>query len=286
MNADAWKAVADNDYIAGQYLWTGIDYLGEAHKWPARSSGSGLIDLAGFKKPEFYYRQSLWSDKPMVYIGTSEIPAREGRENHNAQPNWNWPDGKQVRVSCFTNCQEAELFLNGTSLGKKTMAGVASHILTWDVTYQPGELSVKGYNKGVVVSNNKLNTVSITKPYTGRINVSEYHSTMIADDHITIGDKNIRQIEVEIVDKKGNLVYDADGEITVTISGKARLLGLESGDHTSHEDYKSNKRKVFHGKLIAYIYQETGRNKSDDTISITFDYSGLFGIALKTFTIE
>ncbi|WP_255563725.1 sugar-binding domain-containing protein [Mucilaginibacter rivuli] len=240
MNAEAWKAVTDNDYIAGQYLWTGIDYLGEARKWPARSSTPGLLDLAGFKKPEFYYRQSLWSDKPMVYIGTSEIPRREGRENHNAEPTWNWPEGKQVRVSCFTNCNEAELFINGTSLGKKTMTGVTSHILTWDVTYAPGELSVKAYNNGVVVSTYKL--VTSGEPY----------ALKIIDDNNDYSPL-LWQRTIAVVDKNGNIVYNANNEISVDITGYAKLLGLESGDNLSHEDYKANKRRVFHGKLIAYI---------------------------------
>jgi beta-galactosidase/beta-glucuronidase len=240
MNADAWKAVTDNDYIAGQYLWTGIDYLGEARTWPARSSSPGLLDLAGFKKPEFYYRQSLWTDRPMVYIGASDMPGREGRENHNAEPNWNWPEGKQVRVSCFTNCEEAELFLNGKSLGKKIMAGVASHIVIWDVAYQPGELSVKAYNKGIVVSTDKL--VTAGGPY----------ALKVIDDN---NDNSIFlwQRTIAVVDRNGNIVYGANNEISVEVKGEAKLLGLENGDHSSHEDYKANKRAAFHGKLIAYV---------------------------------
>jgi beta-galactosidase len=79
MAQQAWNAVDSNEYISAQYLWTGIDYLGEAGKWPQRSNGAGLIDLAGFKKPEYFYRQSLWADKPMVYIGAREITSADER---------------------------------------------------------------------------------------------------------------------------------------------------------------------------------------------------------------
>jgi len=245
MAGSAWDAVIDNNYIAGQYLWTGIDYMGEAKKWPARSSPDGLLDLGGFKKPEFYYRQSLWSDKPMVYIGASEVPAANAKENHNAEPNWNWPDGKLLRISCFTNCEEAELFLNGKSLGKKARAEMVNHILTWDVTYAPGDLSVKGYNKGVVVSEDKL------------VTAGEAYAIKLTHDKMSQS-FFFEQVTVNVVDKEGNIVYNANNEITVNLQGNAVLLGLESGDHNSHEDYRSNKRKVFHGKLIAYIQRKQG----------------------------
>jgi beta-galactosidase len=264
MNADAWKAVADNDYIAGQYLWTGIDYLGEAHKWPVRSSGSGLLDLAGFKKPEFYYRQSLWSEKPMVYIGASEMPSGKARENHNAEPNWNWPEGKQLRVSCFTNCDEAELFLNGKSLSKKARVEMVNNMLTWDVTYAPGELSVKGYNKGAVVSNHKI------------ITAGEPYALKLINDN---NDKSpaLWQCTLAVVDNKGNIVYNADNEISVDVKGNAKLLGLESGDHASHEDYKAAKRKVFYGKLMVYI----DNSHSQGSTTVTFKSPGLRSAKIK-----
>jgi beta-galactosidase len=118
MALTAWDAVKDNEYISGQYLWTGIDYLGEARSWPMRSNTAGLIDLAGFKKPQFYFRQSLWADKPMVYIGHCAINNRR----RNITASWNYKEGDSVRISCYTNCGAAELFLNGRSLGRKQSA--------------------------------------------------------------------------------------------------------------------------------------------------------------------
>lgn len=149
MSLSAWKAVADNEYISGQFLWTGIDYLGEARRWPSRSNEAGLIDLAGFLKTEYFFRQSLWSDKPMIYIGTSLMPKGNAQSNRRTIfPTWNYKEGDTVRVSGFTNLSEAELFLNGKSLGRKSLADTKENTITWDVIYQPGELLVKGYKDG------------------------------------------------------------------------------------------------------------------------------------------
>jgi beta-galactosidase/beta-glucuronidase len=257
MDGKAWDAVVNNPSISAQYLWTGIDYLGEAHEWPSRSSGSGLLDLAGFKKPEFYYRQSLWSSQPMVYIGTSPIPKKLGKENHDAEPNWNWPAGQQVRISCFTNCDEAELFLNGKSLGKKSKAEAENHMLTWDVDYQPGELSVKGYNKGTVAATYQL------------VTNSEPVAIKILKDVYT--DKGgLLQITAAVVDKNGHVVYGANNQITVNSQNTATLLGVESADHQSHEDYKADKHKVYHGKLIAYLQPKTASK-----LTVMFSAPGL-----------
>jgi beta-galactosidase len=259
MDAAAWDAVTANDFIAGQYLWTGVDYMGEAHKWPSRSSDPGLIDLAGFKKPEFYYRQSLWSNRPLVYIGASTIPEKEGKEKHDAEANWNWQSGQQLRVSCYTNCEVAELFLNGKTFGKKTMAEAIHHKIQWDIAFQPGELSVKGYNKGVAVSQYSLKTAG--QPY--RIGVSEDRS---------LSTKNgLHQLTIEILDRQGNLVYNADNEINITIKGQADLLGSESGDPSSHQAYQVNKQKVFHGKLLVYVRSK----RLLDKFTVSFASRGL-----------
>lgn len=246
MQQQAWNAVDSNEYISAQYLWTGIDYLGEAGKWPQRSNGAGLIDLAGFKKPEYFFRQSLWADKPMVYIGARAITGTEDRgiwSHRTAEPVWNWRTGNKIKVDCFTNCQEAELFLNGKSLGKKKLSEARNRTPSWQVDYEPGELFVKGYNNGTEVSSNSIKTAG-----------EAYQLKTIADN-TTFGSKTkgLSQVEVYITDKDGNPVFAADDEVTVSITGPAKLLGLESGSTSSHENYQANQRKALHGRLLAYI---------------------------------
>jgi beta-galactosidase len=257
-----WNAVADNDYISGQYLWTGIDYMGEARTWPSRSNNAGLMDLAGFPKSEYYFRQSLWTDKPVIYLGTASTKATFGPGRRNLLPTWNYTAGDSVRISCFTNCDEAELFLNGTSLGKKKMADAKdSRILNWQIIYQPGELLVKGFKNGKEINHQNIKTAG--EPY-----AIKAQQDVSALQH---GKKQLAHIEITVTDKNGNPVWNAENQITVTIEGPAILLGLESGSSVSHEDYKAGKRKLFNGKLLAYV-QST---KSPGAVKVKLSSPGL-----------
>jgi beta-galactosidase len=261
MQLSYWNAVDSNAYISGQYLWTGIDYLGEAGRWPERSNGAGLLDLAGFRKPEFFFRQSLWSHKPMIYIGTTTVPKTEDKgiwSHKRADHNWNWKTGDKVRVNCFTNCSEAELFLNGKSLGRKSQDN--TRVIYWDIDYVPGELSAKGYNQQQQAASDQIKTAG--PAYAIRANIENELSKTRA---------GLYQVVVQLVDQAGNPVYNSENEITVSIDGKATLLGLESGSALSHEDYKSNKRKVLNGKLLAYIQLPI----KGSNVKVTFKAAGL-----------
>ncbi|WDF56142.1 sugar-binding domain-containing protein [Mucilaginibacter sp. KACC 22063] len=260
MAKKAWNAVDSNKYISAQYLWTGIDYLGEAGKWPQRSNGAGLLDLAGFKKPEYFYRQSLWAAKPMVYVAARELKQNQDNgiwSHRSVQPTWNWDAGAKLRIECFTNCQAAELFLNGKSLGKQLRDTANNQMPAWNVDYQAGELLVKGYNDGKQVSAFVLKTAG------------EPSAIAATADHLAFSGpgKHLSQVEIQVTDKNGIPVYSADNEINVEVSGNARLLGLESGSTSSHESYQSPKRKALHGKLLAYI--ETNGKPGDVQVSIS-----------------
>ncbi len=250
MRKQAWDAVDTNTYISAQFLWTGIDYMGEAGKWPQRSNGAGLLDLAGFKKPGYYYRQSLWADKPMVYLVGREITVVDSnrRNRWETTPAWNWQPGNKIQVQCYTNCQEAELFLNGQSLGKKSKAQAKEQIPQWDVDFQHGELLVKGYNNGVEVSSYTIKTAGDATKI----------SAVVSKTMLKANTKGLSQVEIQVTDDKGNPVYNADDEISVELTGPARLLGLESGSLSSHESYQSDKRNALHGRLLAYV-QTTGK---------------------------
>lgn len=261
MAVGSWNAVDSNKYIAAQYLWTGIDYMGEAGKWPERSNRAGLLDLAGFTKPAYYFRQSLWSAKPMIYIGTGMVPKNAGRGGGRpqAEPTWNWQPGDKMRVTCYTNCTEAELFLNGQSLGKKVQND--ARVITWDIDYQPGTLTVKGYNSGQQQATYALKTAG---------DAALIKATLVNE---SAGDMKagLAQIALQVTDKAGIPVYRADQEVTVSIAGNAKLSGLESGSADSHEDYKANKRKLLNGKLLAYIQANPGAGP----VKATFTAPGL-----------
>ena len=153
----AWKAVRDNEHIFGQFLWTGIDYLGESGTWPSRGSTAGLLDLAGQRKPLGWYRAALWSDKPSCYIGTygenRNYRTYRSYESHNfpkphpyAQDTWNYREGTPVRVVCYTNAENAHLTLNGTPIGGEPRRDNGTDILYWDIDYQSGTLRCEADN--------------------------------------------------------------------------------------------------------------------------------------------
>ena len=246
---EAWMAVDTSKKIFGQFLWTGFDFMGEARSWPVRSSGAGILDLAGFPKPDYYVRQTLWTKKPVVYLVASKLLEGEGeRSRRISKPSWNWAAGDSIKVNCITSAEEAELFLNGKSLGKKVKGDSAPQRLTWMVAYEPGELVVKGYTNGKEIGIHQL--VTAGKP--------EVIAATADKKIFQPNRKEVAHIEIELKDKEGNLVYEASNEVTVNIEGPAVLLGFESGDLSSHEDYKSNKRKAYNGKLLAYL-QSTGK---------------------------
>jgi hypothetical protein len=186
----------------------------------------------------------------MIYIGAARLRRYKGKvyggSPGNARPVWDYNPGDTILVSCFTNCEKAELFLNGRSLGSKQMNDT-TRIISWLVPYAPGMLSVKGYDRGVEKAADQIRTYNAP----ARLRVSTDTDRLHADG------QSVAHLTISVVDKNGVLVYDADNEITCKVTGPGRLLGLESGDNSSHESYILDHRKAFHGKLLAYI--QSGR---------------------------
>lgn len=165
------------------------------------------------------------------------------RRRGRAKACWNWSAGVNVSVNCYTNTEEAELFLNGKSLGKKKLKNEEDRVIEWILDFQPGELMVKGFNNGQEVSRHTLKTAG--EAYALKANADPKKRNAKK--------KGLAYIEIVVVDEAGSPVYDASDEITVTIEGAAKLPGLENSSLTIHEDYKANKRRAFHGKLLAFV---------------------------------
>lgn len=262
----AWKAVRDNEYIFGQFLWTGIDYLGESGRWPSRGFYSGLLDFGGFIKPRGYYRQSLWTDKPMVYVGTyptpgkgvesqmkdvwSELEAEKKGNNHvekvpsmDAWNIWNYEEGQSIRVVAYTNAAKARLLLNDSEVGAVQDYNNETGIIYWDIPYKAGKLEVVGLDQ----NNKEVSRYAIEsskKPYALKI---------ISTDSAISKDEGVAQIILQVVDESGIPVMIADNEITCNILGNATLLGLEGSNNSDMTDYTDNVHRVFHGRLLAYV---------------------------------
>jgi len=252
---EPWLAVKNNKHIFGQFLWTGIDYLGESGRWPSRGFYSGLVDFAGVIKPRGYFRQSLWSDKPMTYIGT--YPLKDVKDiSKDAWAIWNYTQGEKIRVVVYTNAAKARLELNGKVVGEAKAYDEKTGIIYWDIPFASGKLEAVGLSKDdKEVSRYAISTTQQPVELT------------IADKNITITkDKGVAKIMVQVKDQNGLPVMLSDNEVTCTISGPGVLLGLEAGNNSDMTDYTDNVQRVFHGHIASYI-QATGEAQP---IKVTF----------------
>ncbi len=253
---NAWKAVTDRDFIFGQFLWTGIDYLGESGRWPSRGFYSGLLDFGGFIKPRGYFRRSLWADKPVSYLGTYPAPERERFPSMDAWPVWNYDEGRSIRAVCYTNAAKARLELNGSVVGEEKNCDDNVGIIYWDIPFKAGKLEVVGMDA------NGKETTRYAIQSSGR----PYALTAQVIDAAICKNRGLAQIIIQIVDEKGIPVMISDDEITCRIAGPARLLGLEASNNSDMGDYTDNTQRAFKGKLLAYL-EATGE---DGQIKVRF----------------
>lgn len=239
--------VKNNDFISGQYVWTGFDYLGEPTPfgWPARSSFFGIIDLAGFPKDIYYMYQSEWSDKKVLHLF----------------PHWNWTPGQDIDMwAYYNNADEVELFVNGKSQGIKTKTPDACHVF-WRVKFEPGVVRAISRKNGKVVLEREIHTAD--KPV--QIRLTADRTDIKADG------RDLSFVTVEILDKGSNLCPDADQLINFEVSGAAFIAGVDNGSPTSLESFKASHRKAFHGKCLVVLQN----NGEEGEIQLTASSDGL-----------
>jgi len=248
---DAWKYVRDYKYIFGQFLWTGIDYLGESGRWPSRGFGSGLLNIGSQLKPRAYFRMSLWSDKPMIYAGTQLNSRNRGNLSMDALPNWNYREGQNVRVLCYTNCKTAKLLINGTQEGEIKEYDDKTGIIYWDIPFKTGKLEVIGLNGIKDVARYEINTSK--RPHAIKANV--INKKISASGSVSI-------VELQITDENGIPVIMADDMISCITDGKVRLIGMEGSNMSDMTDYKDNSHRAYQGKLVVYLQstEQTGKS--------------------------
>ncbi|MFI3289505.1 MAG: glycoside hydrolase family 2 TIM barrel-domain containing protein [Rikenellaceae bacterium] len=278
-------------FMIGEFIWTGFDYLGEPTPyggrdnftngywnghWPSRSSYFGAVDLCGLPKDRFYLYKSHWDadGDPMIHL----------------LPHWNWKgmEGKDIPVYAYTNCEEAELFLNGESLGKRVKGKdltpikikfvrcedtvfMSKYRLSWDVPYKAGELKVVGYNGGKQVTEETIRTAG--KP-AGIV--------LSADrDVITADGKDLSYVTVSIVDKDGNLCPEADNLVNFSVEGAGKLLAVGNGNAATEESFQAPYRKAFSGKCMVILNSNKGGESGAITLKATSK-----GLSAATITIE
>ena len=231
----AWRAVEDHDYISGQFLWTGVDFLGECPGWPRRISQAGALDLRGKEKPLFAQRQALWLTEPVVRLAVSSADA-EDRGAWGEGFRWEGIPGEKKRVACYTNQPEAELFLNGKSLGRQTVTRDGGYRAVWTVDYEAGELEVRaGAVSDRLVTPGEAETLAL-----------------LADrKQLRADGMDVMQLEAVLLDGQGNPAKDEP--IHVQVVGDLTLLGLENGRPDDLTPYSAAFRHTREGTLTVYI---------------------------------
>jgi beta-galactosidase len=275
-----------NPFVAGEFVWTGFDYLGEPTPYdrdasnllnftdpaekaamqkeldelgkisvPSRSSYFGIVDLAGFPKDRFYLYQARWRpDFPMAHI----------------LPHWNWPErvGQITPVHVYTSGDEAELFLNGKSLGRKKKGQFEYRIVWNDVVYQPGTLKVVAYKNGEKWATDEVKTTGPAAKL-----------TLQADrEKITADGQDLSFITVTVADKKGLLVPRSSNHVTFSIEGPGEIVATDNGDATSFESFQAPERNVFNGLALVIVRAKAGQ---PGTITLKAESDGLKESAIK-----
>ncbi len=247
--------ILEQDYYVGSFVWTGIDYLGEAVAgWPFHGWNCSLLDTCGFRRPISYFHQSVWSDEPMVRIAVlhDSVDAPEPVKDHWGWPkmvsHWTLPDleGQKLKIVTFTNCETVELAINGRSLGVQRLDDFDDRMMVWRASYAPGTIRAVGKRAGRELCSHELRTAAAP----ARVLVLPDRQTIKADG------QDLAHFEVRIVDAQGNLVPDAANAIEFALSGPGKIVGLDNGDITSTESYRGVTRQAFHGRALALVQSD------------------------------
>lgn len=269
----SWMDVVDNPYVAGDFVWTAFDYIGEASiGWrgymqkqdffPWNLAYCGDIDICGWKRPQSYYRDALWKENQIsVWVTPPEPsfelnPARESWSKWHwldAADDWNWKgnEGKTMEVNVYSSCEQAELFLNGKSLGRKATNRASKYMAVWQVPYQPGTLKAIGYKGKKQVSISELKTASNPSI----IKISADRSEIKADG------LDLSYVTVELTDENGIRNPKAENQISFSINGPGTIIAVGNANPVSIESYQAPSRKAWHGRCLVIVKSEAKAGK-------------------------
>ena len=261
-----WYDVAENDYVAGSFLWPGIDYLGEVGEWPLKVRSSGIVDIAGTPKPFSGFFKSVWHKDPVVKIAVRDEradiridPAKLNWSHPKMVAHWNFPRYRKrlIQVNTFTNCEEVELKVNNRSFGTRKTSDYLNNTVSWWVPYQEGKVVAIGKNKGETVVADSLRTSSGP----AAISLSTVSSSLRANG------QDVAIVEVRLLDKNGVPVPDDDRLIHYRVTGAGTLIGLDNGDQSSDESFKGTSRTTWEGRTIAIV--KAGRKNGEIVLKAT-----------------
>lgn len=264
---EKWVACRDNGHIFGQFLWTGIDYLGEAWPYPSRGFNSGLLDLGGFMKPRGEYRKVLWSDKPHAYIGTAPRKNVKGKTlMFDLEPEWNYKAGEIIRVAAFSNLDSVRLFLNDREITSDPVRDRRSNSLCWNIPFEPGCLRMETWSADGRSASREIKT----------------HGTPVsievfADRQVMDAGGDVVHVFLNILDEEGTRVRTADNAVKCTVEGAGEFLRMENASPSFTGPYISDSMPAYKGRLLAYVKS----SDSEGRIKVRFDVEGLGSATLE-----
>lgn len=280
---EEWLSTLKQDYIAGEFIWTGFDYLGEGGIgevvkecdkdlvwpwWPSKAATTGLVDICGFEKPSYYFRKAIWTDDPVVYVSVETDPSAKDWSKCSF---WNWPkvlshwnhdsEGDTLAVHVYTNLPEVELMLNNKSLGSQHWDLDKQAFLVWSVPYSQGTLEAIG-----TLPNGEKKTFKVqTAGKPAKIQ-------LVADKQLLkANQQDLSYVKTYLLDENDVPVPFADNTIEFEVTGKGTLNATGNGDEKSHVSYKESHTKAYFGKCLAVV--QSGSEKG--TITLTARSQGL-----------
>ncbi|HTN19941.1 MAG TPA: glycoside hydrolase family 2 TIM barrel-domain containing protein [Pelobium sp.] len=226
---ESWLAVKNKPYMAGLFVWSGFDYLGEPHpfNYPARSSYYGIIDLAGFPKDVYYMYQSEWTNKPVLHL----------------LPHWNWKEGQKVEVWAYYNqADEVELYVNGVSQGIRKKSEKEAHV-SWSVVYEAGNIKAVSRKNGKVVLTEEIKTAKAPVQITLNVDTKS----------IKADGQEISFITISVADEDGVPVPDAMNNISLELDGDAEIAGVDNGYQANLQSFQAHHINLYNGKALVMI---------------------------------
>jgi beta-galactosidase len=242
-----WSYVLENDNVIGQFIWAGIDYLGES-SWPVKGWTGSVLDICGFRKPNAWFRKSIWSDEPMVYLAFYD---------QNVKPDycrgrWSFPPlsshlnldhfrRRTVTAVIFSNCETVSLWINEKKLGSRNPRDFTNNIIEWNFEYAEGEIKTAGYRNGKEVCGYCLKTAGEAK------------NIQLVPDKTAIACSDVAHIEVSITDENGILCPNEEVQVNFSLSGDGEILGACSPDLVSDQGFAQPRAITSGGKALVMI---------------------------------
>ncbi|WP_461255736.1 glycoside hydrolase family 2 TIM barrel-domain containing protein [Treponema sp. R80B11-R83G3] len=248
---NTWQYVLENENVIGQFIWAGIDYLGES-PWPSKGWSGSILDICGFMKPNAFFRKSLWTDEPFVYMAFYD----QYKKTDYTRGRWSFPQltshlnhehflRSTVKIAIFTTCDEVELWINAKKMGRRKRADFKNGIVEWTIEYAQGNIEVKGINNGKEACSHILKTAD------------KAQKIKLISDNANLKAGEIAHIEINVTDKNGILCPNEE-LIEFSLEGDAEFLGACSGDLTQNLGFTKTRVVTFEGRALAMIKAGAG----------------------------